>query len=106
MRLHQLLEDHLKSLRTKNAEEGTEDDRAWDDWLIESDSNSSSEGSDWIDVEPKGSDNLEISDSDNEVADGEPGSVRSDQHKDPPMTVSALATTKVRNVPLPLQNSG
>lgn len=89
-RLHQLLEDHLKSLRPGNVEEDPEDDEAWGNWLIESDFDSSSEGSDWVNVESDGSDNLEISDSDDEMADD-------DQPKQLPMRISSLATTKVRN---------
>lgn len=101
----QLLDEHLKSLRTENAEEDTEDDQAWDDWVVESDSDSSSEGSNWIDVESDGSDNLGISDSDNEIADGVPISVGPGQHS-PPTRVSLLATTKVRSTPLHIQSFG
>ena len=100
-RLHQLLEDHLKSLRTENVEGGAEDEQGWDNWLVESDSGSSSEESDWIDVESDGSNDLQISDSDNEIANGDP-----DQHKQPPARVSSLATAKVRNVPISMWTHG
>ena len=86
-------------------EEGAENHQAWDDWLVESDLDSPSEGSDWINVESDGSDNLEISNSDNEIDEGGPGFARSDQHKQLPMRVSSLATTKVRSVPLPIRIS-
>jgi len=99
-RSHQLLEDHLKSLRTANSEEDAEDEQAWDNWLVESDSDSS-DSSDWINVESDGSNNLDISDSDNEMADGDPGFARSGQHEHSLARVSLLATTKVRNAPVP-----
>lgn len=104
-RLHQLLEDHLESLCAEDVEEGAEDHQAWDNWLVESGSDSSSEGSEWIDVEPDGSNNFEISDSDSEITDRGPGSARPDQHKQASMGVTSLATTKVRNVLLPIRNS-
>lgn len=96
---HKLLEDHLKSLRTEGFEEQAGDERAWDSWLVESDSDSSSDASDWINVDSDGPNNLEISDSDSEMAASEPMFVGSDQRGQPPVRVSSLATTKVRNDP-------
>ena len=88
----------MKSLRTENLEEDAEDEQGWDDWLVESDSSSSSE-SDWINVESDGPNNLEISGSDSETADGECSFARSDQHGQSSTRVSSLATTKVRITP-------
>lgn len=103
-RPHQLLEDHLKSLHAENVEGGAEGDQGWDEWLIESDSGSPSEGSDWIDAESNGSDNLQISDSDNEIANDDPGSARSDQCKQPPTRISSLATAKARNAAISIRS--
>jgi len=89
-----LLEDHLKSLRTDNLEEDIECEQGWDNWLVESDSSSSDEPN-WINVESDGSNDLEISDSDDETANGEYGFTRCDQHDEPPARVSSLATTKI-----------
>lgn len=75
--------------------EDTEDEQAWDSWLVESDSDSSSDGSGWINVGSDGPNNLEISDSDDEMADGEPGSAMTDQRGQSSVKVSSLATTKV-----------
>ena len=91
----------MKSLRAESLEEDVEDERAWDNWLVGSDSDPSSDESDWINVESDGSNKLEISDSDSEMADGKPGFARSDQHERPPVRVSSLATTKVRDDPSP-----
>ena len=99
--LHQLLEDHLKSLPAEDVEEDTVDDRAWDNWLVESDSDTSSEGADWINVKSDGSGNIEINDSETETADGEPGSAGFDRQLSPGR-VSLLATTKVSSVHLPV----
>jgi hypothetical protein len=79
-------------------EEDPVDEQAWDNWLVESDSDSSAE-SEWINLESDGSDNLKISDSDSEIVEDEPGPAKSDQHKQPPARVSSFATTKVGNVP-------
>lgn len=87
-----LLEDHMNSLRTENAEEDVEDDQEWDGWLVKSDSDSSPTESDWINVESDGSDYLEISDSGSE---GEPGPVMSNRQRGPPTKMSSLATTKI-----------
>jgi protein SDA1 len=100
----QLLEDHLKSLPAENFEAG--DEQAWDNWLVESDSEPSSDESDWINVESDGSNNLEVSDSDSEMADGESGFARSNRHEQSSARVSSLATTKVRNAPHPTRSSG
>ena len=87
----------MNSLRTENAEEDVEDDQEWDSWLVKSDSDSSPTESDWINVESDGSDYLDISDSGSELAEDEPGSVRSNRQGGPPTRFSSLATTKVRN---------
>jgi hypothetical protein len=89
----------LKSLRTEGFEEEAGDEQAWDNWLVESDSDSSSDASDWINVDSDGPNNLEISDSDSEMAASEPVFAGSDQRGQPPVRVSSLATTKVRNAP-------
>lgn len=87
----------MKSLHTENLGEDAEGEQAWDDWLVESDSDSSSDESDWIDVKSDGSNNLDISDSDSEMANGEPGFARSYEHEQSSVRISSLATTKVRN---------
>jgi len=89
----------LRSLRAGSFGEDSEDEQAWDSWLVESDSDSSSDGSGWINVGSDGSNNLEISGSDSEMADGEPSPAMIDQHGQPSARVSSLATTKVRNNP-------
>jgi protein SDA1 len=78
--------------------EESRDQQAWENWLVESDSDSSSEP-DWINVDSDGTDNLEISDSDSETADAEPVSTSSDQCGQLPAGVPSLATRKARNVP-------
>lgn len=88
----------MESLRAENFEEDAEDKQAWDDWLFESDSSSSGE-SDWINVESDGSKNLEISDSDSEIADSEHSFTRCDHHGELSTRTPSLATTKVRNAP-------
>lgn len=94
----QLLEDHLKSLHTESLEEELEYGQGWDNWLVESDSSSSDE-SNWINVESDESKNLEIRDSDDEATNGEFDFTRSDRHDEPSTRVSSLATTKVMNAP-------
>ena len=78
---------------------GDADERAWDNWLVESDSDPSSDESDWINVESDGSNNLEITDSDSETVGGKP-----DQHEQSSVRVSSLATTKVSGAPRPIRN--
>ena len=73
---------------------GEQNEQAWDNWLVESDSDSSGE-SDWINVESDGSNNLEIGDNDSEMASGEPDSGKLDQHEQSSARISSLATTKV-----------
>ncbi|KAF9792317.1 SDA1-domain-containing protein [Thelephora terrestris] len=90
----EFLEDHLKSLDTENVGEDSRDQQAWENWLVESDSDSSSEP-DWINVDSDGADNLEISDSDSETADVEPVSTSSDQRGQLPAGVPSLATRKI-----------
>ena len=85
----------MRSLHAGSFWEDIEDEQAWDSWLVESDSDSSSDGSGWINVGSEGSNDLEISDSDSEMADGEPGLTITDRHGQPSARVSSLATTKV-----------
>lgn len=88
----------MKSLRTGSLGEYAEDEQAWDNWLVESESDSSSDESDWINVESDGSNDLEISDSDNEMGGCNPDFARSDQHEQSSTRVSSLATTKVGKI--------
>lgn len=65
---------------------------AWNNWDIESDSNSSeSEAEDWIDVASDGGDHLDVSDSDSDAEKEAPKEVQPEAEK----RVSSLATTKV-----------
>lgn len=89
-----LLEDHLKLVRAENMEEDGDDEQAWDNWLVDSNSDSSDE-SDWINVESDGPDNLEISDSDGEIAGDKPDTAVFRLQKQPPTRLSSLATTKI-----------
>jgi hypothetical protein len=81
----------------ENVEEDAEDEQAWDKWLVESDSHSSSGESEWINVVSDGSNNIEINDSGSETTGDEHGSARSDEHKEPPR-ISSFATTKVGGI--------
>lgn len=89
----------MKSLHSECLEEEAEDEQGWDNWLVESDSDFSSDESDWINVESDGSNDLELSDSDSEMADAEHSFSRPDQHGQPSMRVSSLATARVRSTP-------
>ena len=80
-------------------EEDTGYEQGWDNWLVESDSSSSDE-SNWINIESDDSNNLEISDSGDETANCEYSFARSDKHVEPSTRVSLLATTKVTNAPV------
>lgn len=89
----------MKYLCSEGLEEEAEGEQGCDSWLVESDSDSSPDESDWINVESDGSNNFEISDSDSEMVDGEHSFARSDQHEQSSMRVSSFATTRVRNTP-------
>ena len=86
----------MKTLHRENVEEHSEDEQAWGDWLVESDSCPSSDDSNWINVDSDAAGNLEISDSGDEVIRGEVGSPESYQQSSG--RVSSLATTKVGNL--------
>ena len=101
---HQLLEEHLQSLRVENVGEDVEDEQAWDKWLVESDSDSSSGESEWINVASDGSDNIEINDSGSEIAGDGHGTARSDEFEEPPR-ISSFATTKVGRISHPVRRS-
>ena len=109
----QLLEDHYKQMREEEGiESGDEheedDDAAWDNWEVESDSSESSEG--WISVSSDSDDDIEISDSEDEK-DAEKGKKKAKPKQDDENDeatdgmkaggeaevgrVSSLATTKV-----------
>ena len=64
----QLLEDHYKQLREEegieSGDEEEDDEAAWDNWEVESDSSDSTEG--WVDVSSDSEDDIEISDSEDE----------------------------------------
>jgi len=95
-----LLEDHLRNLREEDNFYGAENDDneeyAWKDWDIESDSSEESgSGSDgWIDVD-SGNDNLEITDSEDEQGEVSKSGRKTTKDGEGPGRVSTLATSKV-----------
>ncbi|KAG9220635.1 hypothetical protein CCMSSC00406_0003734 [Pleurotus cornucopiae] len=88
-----LLEDHLKQLREEDGVEDKEDDEtAWDNWDVESDSSDSeSESEGWVDVQSEGGSDIEVSDSEDEK-DPE---AKAEKEVDPADRISTLATTKI-----------
>ncbi|KAG5220584.1 Severe Depolymerization of Actin [Salix suchowensis] len=88
-----LLEDHLKQLREEDGVEDKEDDEtAWDNWDVGSDSSDShSESEGWVDVPSEGGSDIEVSDSEDEK-DPE---AKAEKEVDPADRVSTLATTKI-----------
>ncbi|KAG9075671.1 Severe Depolymerization of Actin [Ceratobasidium sp. UAMH 11750] len=105
----QLLEDHLGN-HSDVGSDAESDDEGWDGWDVESDSSESSDASDgWIDVESD-SEELDISDSEDEGdkkrRKGKEKEVDEGEHEDAemageevkgaePARVSTLATTKI-----------
>ncbi|KIM57659.1 hypothetical protein SCLCIDRAFT_1219350 [Scleroderma citrinum Foug A] len=93
-----LLEGHLKKLREEetgivDSENEDEDEAAWEGWDVETDSESDSESEGWIDVESD-SEDLEVSDSEDEAPTREPTTVQQEDQQEQNQ-VSTLATTKI-----------
>ncbi|KAG5735521.1 Protein sda1 [Termitomyces sp. T112] len=85
-----LLEDHLQKLRDEQGVvlgDEEEDEGAWDDWDIESDSSDSDSDNEWINVSDDDN-HIVISDSEDEAEKAQPKS-------EVPPRVSNLATTKI-----------
>ncbi|KAH7907971.1 SDA1-domain-containing protein [Hygrophoropsis aurantiaca] len=92
-----LLEDHLKKLRSEEANSENDDEtdeKAWKNWDVESDSESSSDSDGWIAVDSDDNNSLDISDSEDEQVDST--AIKADhQPNEDEGGVSTLATSKI-----------
>jgi protein SDA1 len=93
----QLLEDYLQNGVKNSPGDGVEDDDdAWREWEVESDSSeSSSDSNGWIDVSSDDEQDITIDDSDGERIDSSKPMEQEQEEAGPAKRVSTLATTKV-----------
>jgi len=90
-----LLEDHLAKLQEENpGDNGEDDEAAWKDWDIETDSDSS-DSDEWINADSDGPDHLSISDSEDEKDENTTSEPAAQGEPETSKRVSSLATTKI-----------